>query len=183
MRLMSEHLPDFLREIEKRMPVRRGNYRVEPATDARHAEHIIELDKHPGGFLPPNKMSPKHLKALWKKDKSGFYVLYRGNTPIGYCDMFGLDPKHHFIDNLKNSGARLDLPDPEELCECVVPREEWGGREIEMYIDAILVLQRKNHLFATYNLMREVCRNLLKAHDVHVTQLATVAVQNSPISD
>ena len=162
MKPFTKKLVEVFRDVEQCIPTLRSsstNYVVKPVLNKRDLLDIISLDKHGDGFLPPNKLSSKTLTSLWKKDKFGFYIVYtRNGNPVGYCDIFGLDPRYKFISSqlLSQPLGKLDLPKPDELCDAILPRTEWSDEPIEIYIDAMLILEPKKHREAAWHLLRYI---------------------------
>ncbi len=103
MKPFTKKLEKAFQEFEQRIPQvsSASQYKVNHAATKQELDDIIFLDQHEkNGFLEPNKLSPEELTLLWERDKHGFYIVYTcDKTPVGYCDIFGLDPQNSFLPN------------------------------------------------------------------------------------
>lgn len=183
MNLTNDQLWKIVRQYDTRLPsiTHSEGLTVEHATSNNHLVHIIELDSNPKGFLKPNQYGKKGLTNLWNRDKLGFYVIYDSmHKPIGYFDLFGLDPKWKFIKSqlIEQRKGKLDLPKTDDLCDVIVPREEWSDRVIEIYVDAILLLKPYRGTQAAWHLVNHACKDLQSYCNVRISRIATVAVDN-----
>ncbi len=80
---------------------------------------------------------------------------------------------------ISQSHGKLDLPNIEELCDVIIPRAKWSDKTIEIYIDAILILEPKKHREAAWHLLRYICTDMQRQFPyVHTSKVATVVVDN-----
>lgn len=96
-------LSSIAEAIEKDMSFGRrasSKYSVYRCDDLSRMEDVYKLDRHLKGFRKPNRLGKKNLKALWDRDHHSFYVVYDSSIKkaVGYCDVFGLDPKYNFLE-------------------------------------------------------------------------------------
>lgn len=179
---LGKTLPTIFEEFERTFqPTTETNFKVRQAISERELAHLIALDSNSTGegFLEPNRYK-EQLKKMWEKDKFGFYVVYDHNdNPVGYCDVFCLNPDTKFIESelLCKAPGELDLPDTDKLCGAIVPRDLWGDRTLDIYIDAVMVLEPYRPQ-AVWQLIRFVCEDLKRFSYVRVSRIATVVVDN-----
>ncbi len=107
------------------MSAHSSRYKVRHAVSDKELAHILALDKnmHGEGFEEPNRLGDDALIDLWRRDKLGFYVVYdSADNPIGYCDIFGMNPDCKFIQSelIEQPVGVLNLPKTDTLCNAII---------------------------------------------------------------
>ncbi len=153
--------------------------------NASDFEGVLYLDEdlpvNENGFVPANKLGRDNLLRLWEIDKNAFYLVRnkKNKAPIGYLDIFGINPDSNFFEkNLLNcKDGQLKLPDPNLLQSSIISRDNWNNSPIDIYIDAIIV--KKNTKIALNTLLAYALDNLSQYPEVNVSRMATVLVNNN----